>query len=61
MVNTPPSPDPSDILVVIPTLNEAAYIAGTLSQIIEHDPVAAVCPVIVADGGSTDSTQNIVK
>ncbi|MFQ6550856.1 glycosyltransferase family 2 protein [Aestuariibius insulae] len=48
-------------LVLIPTLNEERYIAGTLEQLIEGDPLASTCPILVADGGSTDRTRNIVK
>ncbi|MBM7069103.1 glycosyltransferase family 2 protein [Actibacterium sp. 188UL27-1] len=52
--------DPATVAVIIPTLNEREYIAETLAQIIEHDSLAAKCMVIVADGGSTDGTQDVV-
>lgn len=48
------------VTVVIPALNEREYIIGTLDEIIsgasayEHE-------VIVADGGSTDGTQELVE
>ena len=45
---------------MIPTLNEEVHIADVISQIVEGDPIAATCPIIVADGGSTDQTREIV-
>ncbi len=47
-------------LILIPTLNEERYIAETLIQLIDGDPIASTCPVLVADGGSTDQTRQIV-
>ena len=46
--------------VVIPTLNEAEYIGITISQIMSEAP-ACLLEIIVADGGSTDGTQEIVS
>jgi len=44
------------ISVIIPTLNEAAAIAGTLDAIRALDPTLEI---IVADGGSRDSTASL--
>lgn len=43
------------VALVIPTLNEAEAIAGTLAEI----PTGVVDLVVVADGGSIDGTQEI--
>tara|TARA_R110001592_G_scaffold221314_3_gene476093 strand:- start:6755 stop:7720 length:966 start_codon:yes stop_codon:yes gene_type:complete len=45
------------ILVVIPCLNEAAHIGRLLKQFYKIESVF----IVVADGGSTDGTQQIVK
>ncbi|MFK5598211.1 glycosyltransferase family 2 protein [Methylobacterium sp. HMF5984] len=46
--------------VIIPTLNEAYYIASTLEQILSSD-LPYLIEIIVADGGSTDGTVRIVS
>lgn len=48
------------VLIVIPTLNEAAHIGRLLHELL---PFATACPaqIVVADGGSTDGTQAIVR
>jgi len=46
------------LLIVIPTLNEEAHIAAVLQSLIADAPANA--KIIVADGGSTDSTRTIV-
>ncbi len=61
VTNTSHDIDPARVVVLIPTLNEAAHIENVLSDIIVGDPVASHCPVIVADGGSTDDTCAIVS
>ncbi|AJE47795.1 glycosyltransferase family 2 protein [Celeribacter indicus] len=55
------TPTPADqVVILIPTLNEAAHIAGVLDQILSEDRLAQGARVIVADGGSTDGTTEIV-
>jgi len=46
--------EPLGVAVVIPVLNEAASIAGVISEI-PHD----VPEIIVVDGGSSDGTAEI--
>ena len=48
------------MVVVVPTLNEAAVIEACLASLLDTDGMADV-PVVVADGGSTDGTQEIVR
>jgi len=50
--------DPATILVVIPTLNEARHISDTIRGLIS--PATADMRIVVADGGSTDETVEIV-
>lgn len=52
---------PSQVLVVIPALNEARHIAPCLRSLIEGDPFLSQARIVVADGGSTDGTQAIVQ
>jgi succinoglycan biosynthesis protein ExoA len=49
-----------DTLVVVPCLNEARHIEGVLSQIFSDSQVGRML-VVVADGGSTDGTVEIVR
>ncbi|MBU6372127.1 MAG: glycosyltransferase [Alphaproteobacteria bacterium] len=49
--------DPRRVLVVIPTLDEERHIEGVLAQLIEGDPRMRDVRVVVADGGSRDSTR----
>ncbi|GAM96396.1 succinoglycan biosynthesis protein exoA [alpha proteobacterium U9-1i] len=46
------------VLVVIPCLNEEAYLPGLLAQLSADDNVARI---VVADGGSTDRSAEIVR
>lgn len=48
------------MVVVVPTLNEAAGIEACLESLMEGGGTAGV-PVVIADGGSTDGTQAIVR
>jgi len=50
--------DPRSVLVAIPTLNEEQHIHATLSALIGDG--SAPFKVVVADGGSTDKTREIV-
>jgi succinoglycan biosynthesis protein ExoA len=49
------------VLVVIPTLNEAATIAGVLQALREDPPADAALKFVVADGGSNDGTVEQVR
>lgn len=57
---TPFTPNPS-VLVVIPTLNEAANISQVLGAILGGLPSQLRATVVVADGGSTDGTPALVE
>ena len=48
------------MVVVVPTLDEAAGIEACLASLLDTDGMADV-PVVVADGGSTDGTQDVVR
>lgn len=48
-----------DLTVVIPTLNEARYLPGTLEAV--RDRADATPPVVVADCGSVDATVAIAR
>ncbi len=62
MVTPSPATDNSGkVVVIIPTLNEAAHIKSVLCSLILDDPIASRCTVLIADGGSTDGTTDIVK
>ena len=51
------TPEPTSISIIIPTLNEAKFIAGTLASI----PKEPGLEVIVVDGGSRDDTPAIAQ
>lgn len=64
MVSVPPGAlsgpiDPERILVVIPTLNEAAHVEAVVGRLTEGDEGRGL-RVVVADGGSGDGTREIV-
>lgn len=46
--------------MVVPALNEERYIAGSLESLLGQDYPAGLLEVLVADGGSTDRTRDIV-
>lgn len=48
------------ISVIVPTLNEERYIGGVLDDMLGQEGLAADVEVLVADGGSTDKTREIV-
>lgn len=50
-----------EIAVVMPVLNEELYIGSTLEQIYMQDFPMEKVEVVIADGGSTDKTKEIVK
>jgi succinoglycan biosynthesis protein ExoA len=51
----------SDILVVIPALNEEAHIEACLRSLLNGDVRLSEALIVVADGGSTDRTQTVVR
>lgn len=53
--------DPAEILVVIPTLNEAMHIETTLDTLMGEDQALRTAYFVVADGGSRDGTRAIVE
>lgn len=59
--NSRPKPelDPSQVAILIPTLNEEPYIEAVVRRLME-DPIGSRCPIVVADGGSADRTREIV-
>ena len=52
---------PQRVLIVIPTLNEAGHIEGVLEGLIQELGAFAHMRIIVADGGSTDGTRQLVE
>lgn len=50
----------ADVLVVIPVLNEAAHIEACVRSLMAGDARLADAAFVVADGGSTDRTREIV-
>lgn len=53
-------PGPGAVLVAVPALNEANAIEACLDSLIGDDPWMRQVQVVVADGGSRDSTRDIV-
>lgn len=60
-----PSIDSGDelpsISVVLPVLNEAAFIGETLSKLLGQKYPSDKLEIIVVDGGSTDGTQTVIQ
>ncbi|MCB1348537.1 MAG: glycosyltransferase family 2 protein [Maritimibacter sp.] len=52
--------DPRKILVAIPTLNEERFIGATLDDLMAQAPQMRDVRIVVADGGSTDRTREMV-
>lgn len=53
--------DSTWVIAVIPALNEAPHIEQCIRSLMSGDPWLQQVPLIVADGGSTDGTVEIVK
>ncbi|MCQ0092685.1 glycosyltransferase family 2 protein [Roseovarius sp. M141] len=51
----------SDVLIVVPTLNEERHIERCIRSLLGNDPTMRHAMLIVADGGSTDRTCAIVQ
>lgn len=51
----------SDVLVVVPALNEEAHIETCLRSLLNGDVRLGEALIVVADGGSSDRTQAIVR
>lgn len=49
------------ISVIIPTYNEEAHIKATIRKLWQHDEGNLIKEIIIADGGSTDTTVTIAK
>ena len=52
--------DGSEVLVVIPTLNEAAHIDACVRSLMAGDDRLGLVDLVVADGGSRDHTRSII-
>jgi succinoglycan biosynthesis protein ExoA len=52
--------DPGEILVGIPALDEERHIAACLRSLMAGSPAMRAVRVIVADGGSSDATREVV-
>ena len=48
------------VTIVMPALNEERYVARAIASILPR-PAAIACELLVADGGSTDATRDIVE
>lgn len=51
----------AEVLIVVPTLNEAQGIKACLHSLLTGDPRLALADLVVVDGGSHDSTRQIVR
>lgn len=59
--NTTTDTPKSGVLVVIPTLNEESHIEACIRSLMAGAETLRVVPMVVADGGSTDRTVQIVE
>lgn len=57
----PMTVSPTDILAVIPALNEQDHIEACIRSLMAGSPLLRLVPLVVADGGSTDRTVSIVE
>ena len=48
------------ISFIIPTKNEESYIASSISAILNQDHFKGQFEIVISDGGSTDSTLEII-
>ncbi len=53
--------DSTNILVVLPALNEVEHIETCIRSLVQKSGWMAGCQIVVADGGSTDGTQDLVQ
>ncbi|EIE48632.1 glycosyltransferase family 2 protein [Salipiger aestuarii] len=52
---------PAEVMVGIPALNEADHIEPCLMSLTDDDPWMQQVAIVVADGGSSDTTRKIVR
>ena len=60
MSETPNSAKAEHILIAIPVLNEARHIETCIRSLMQGDARLPTIAIVVADGGSTDATRDIV-
>jgi succinoglycan biosynthesis protein ExoA len=60
MVHLPPLPTGADVLIVVPTLNEADHIGDVIAAL-QADCRCSEALITVSDGGSSDQTPAIVQ
>ena len=49
------------VSIVMPVLNEEAYLRGTLEMLLDQDYPRSAMEILVVDGGSTDRTRDIAR
>lgn len=60
-VSDPETFQPEQVLIAIPALNEAAHIETCIRSLLQDDPALVHVTCVVADGGSQDGTQDLVR